>query len=194
MRVLGLDPASRSFGWTCGAGDRVPDCGAWDIPSVSFEAGGADYGQLLSTLKTYLDVAFRTYPDIGAVGYESPLLIKQRRDKNGESLYGDTLAKLRLLYPLGAFVEWYCRDIAHVPCHEIGVQEAKTEITGNRNAEKEDIALIAEKCGLVLPKGKPQRHDASDSWAVWKRLLRYYDPNLSAAWDKKIHTPRGALL
>lgn len=182
--LLALDLASRSSGWCCGDGLTVPIADAWTMPEVG-DADGADYGALLSALKAYLDAAFVRFPTIQAVGYEAPIVI-HRGPRT------DPLWKLRLLLPLGPFVEWYCRDVAGVPCHEIGVQEAKKEITGKANAEKEDIARIAEKCGLVLPTAG--RLDASDAWAVWKRMLRAYSPAVSAQWDRRIHSPRGALI
>jgi hypothetical protein len=194
MNLLGLDLASRLSGWCCGDGSEPPLAGAWPFEKVTTEGDGADYGHLLSQLYGYLEVTFRRFPDIVAVGYEAPILITRRKNKSSddEERPPDSLWKLRLLYPLGAFTEWYCRDIAKVPCHEITVQEAKSEVTNNRHAEKEDIARIAEKCGVVLP--KVGRLDAGDSFAVWKRLLRGYNKEASARWDKLIFTPQGALL
>lgn len=183
MIVLGLDPASQSFGATLGDGAEAPFSTAWKFPDVA-----GDHGLQLSLLKQYLDAIFGRF-QIGAVGYESPILVTKGRGRR----YGDKLSTLRLLYPLGSFVEWYCHDVARVPYHEIQVAEAKKEITGRGHADKEEIARIAERCGVVLPKAG--RLDASDSWAVWKCVLRSYAPERSLEWDKRIHSHRaGALL
>lgn len=188
--ILGLDTSSTITGWTCGDGSRAPVCDVWRFEPVSFD-DGADYGYLLSQLYEHLGIVFRRFPTIRAVGYEGPILINTWRNPDKGGRPPDSLSKLRLLYPLGPFVEWYCRDIAGVPYHEVGVKEAKKEITGNGNAEKEDIAKIAERCGVILP--KVGRTDASDSWAVWKRLLRHYDPRASERWDSAIHSKRSLL-
>lgn len=180
MKFLGLDLASHTSGYCCGDGSEPPVAGCWEFPDVT-SADGADYGLLLSALYLHLQTAFRRWPDIAAVGYEAPILVG--RSKN--SKHASKLSTLRLLYPMGPFVEWCCRDIYRVPCHEIGVQEAKKEITGSPTGEKKDIAMIVERCGVVLP--KVGRLDAGDSVAVWKRLLRAYSPNLSARWDAAIH-------
>lgn len=184
--ILGLDLASRLSGWTCGDGTEAPSCGAWPFPELGIPA---DHGLMLSTLFDYLSVTFQRFPTIAYVGFEAPILITNR---GGDREYGDTLAKLRLLYPLGAFVSWYCRDVAHVPCEEVTVQEAKTEITGSPHGEKEEIARLAVHCGLVLP--MQGRLDASDAWSVWKTLLRRHSPARSAEWDQRISTGRGRLL
>lgn len=187
MILLGLDLASRLSGYCVGDGAGLPEAGAWAFPSLTDE-DGTDYGLMLEVLETYLDTVFDRF-DVGAVAYEAPILITHA-NKNRE--YVDTLHKLRLLYPLGPFVEWYCRTRKRVPCHEIPVPEVKTEVTGDSNAKKEDIAFVAERCGVVLP--KVGRLDGADAWAVWKRLLRHYDPAASARWDSRIYGSRGGLL
>jgi hypothetical protein len=189
MNLLGLDLASRLTGWCAGDGAQIPQCGAWKFPPID-----GDYGLLLATLQDYLDAVFGRFTP-GAVAYEAPILIARRRgvDPLDERGFGDTLGKLRLLYPMGAFVEFYCRR-AGVPCYEVTVAEIKKEVTGNRYAEKQDLIGIAEKCGLVLPSVSNGADDAADAFGAWLLLLRSHDKARSAEWDRRIWTPRGALL
>lgn len=187
--LLGLDLASRLTGWCAGTGAEVPECGAWAFPKID-----GDYGLLLATLDDYLNVAHRRF-GFTSVAYEAPILIPRQRgvDPRHTHGFGDTLAKLRLLYPLGAFVEYWCRR-HEVECFEVTVAEIKKEVTGNRFGDKSDIIDIAEKCGLQLPSASKGADDAADAFGAWLLLLRATDKNLSAAWDRKIWTPRGALL
>lgn len=178
MMLLGLDLASKTSGFCVGDGAQVPTADVWRFPEVTDEHG-ADYGALLDALYQNLNTVLDRF-QVEAVAYEAPIKVPI-----------DTLAKLRLLYPLGAFVEWVCRQ-RDIPCGEFTVQEVKAEVTGNANASKEDIAFVAEKCGVVLP--KVGRLDAGDAWAVWKRLLRHYDPKTAARWDSAIYGSRGGLL
>lgn len=181
--LLGLDLASRLTGWCAGSGPAVPACDAWEFPPIN-----GDYGLLLTTLEDYLDVVFgRFQPE--AVAYEAPILIARGR---GAHRYGDKLSTLRLLYPMGAFVEWYCLRRS-VPCFEVTVSEIKKEVTGNAYAPKDDLVAIAEKCGLALPNG-PGSMDAADAFGAWLLLLRHYDKARSAEWDRRIWQPKGALL
>lgn len=198
MRILALDLASKLSGWCCGDGRQVPLVGEWTFPDIRDEEGACDYGKLLAALEDYLDGAFRTF-DPEVVGFEAPLLITRGRrraagafDPEDERAFGDTLGKLRLLYPMPAFVEWYCFRRS-VPCHEVSVGDIKAEVTGDRYAEKDELVQIARRCGLILPAGDGAR-DATDAWGGWLILLRAYSPELSAEWDTRIWTSRGALL
>lgn len=181
--LLGLDLASRLTGWCAGDGSGVPEVGAWTFPPVD-----GDYGLLLATLEDYLDVAFGRFAPT-EVAYEAPILIARGK---GKRRYGDKLSTLRLLYPMGAFVEWYCRR-AGTPCYEVTVSEIKREVTGNSYAAKDDLVAVARHCGLQLPPGESAK-DAADAWGAWLVLLRTTDKALSAAWDRRIYTPRGALI
>lgn len=179
MRILALDLASHVSGMCCGTGADVPIVMAWEHPEVTTKAG-ADHGLLLESLDLYLETAFRRWPDIGCIGFEAPILVTKGKNRK----YGDKLSTLRLLYPMSAYVELYARR-RQIPVHEIQPKEAKAEVTGKANAPKEDVAYVAEKCGVKLP--VIGRLDCGDSWAVWKRLLRYYDPEQSARWDAMIY-------
>lgn len=186
--LLGLDLASRLSGWCCGDGAQIPECGAWEFPKID-----GDYGLLLATLDDYLNIAHQRF-GFQAVSYEAPILIA--RGRNGER-YGDDLGKLRLLYPMGAFVEYWCRR-HDVECWEVTIQEIKKEVTGNVHAAKDDMVAMARKCGLALPEGsyegRVRAEDAADAWGAWLLLLRYLDKGRSSEWDRRIWTPRGALL
>lgn len=184
--LLGLDLASRLTGWCCGDGTKVPECGAWRFPPIE-----GDYGLLLSTLDDYLN-ALSSRWTITEVAYEAPLLIPRRQGPHSRG-FGDTLGKLRLLYPMGAYVEFWCRRRA-IPCFEVTVADIKKEVTGFRHADKEDLIEVAQKCGLVLPSKSNGADDAADAWGVWLLLLRAENKELSARWDKRIWGPRGALL
>lgn len=186
--ILGLDPSSTWFGYTVGDGSRPPICDAWHMEPVT-GPDGADYGLLLAQVKTHLDIIFTRFPGIVCIAYESPILVNTWRGNKGERP-PDSLAKLRLLYPLPAFVEWLCREVYKVPCAEFGVKAVRKDVTGNGNAKKEDVAVIAERCGVVLPPASKGRLDASDSWAVWKRLLRDYNRPASERWDAAIYAKR----
>lgn len=181
--LLGLDLASRLTGWCCGDGASVPTVGAWSFPEIK-----GDYGLLLETLDGYLDVAYRRFA-FTAVAYEAPILIARG---GPHRQYGDKLSTLRLLYPMGAYVEFFCRQRG-VACYEVTVQDIKREVTGNALAPKDDIVAVAQKCGVALPAG-PGALDAADAWGAWLLLLRQENKNLSALWDRKIWSPRGALL
>lgn len=187
MMLLGLDLASRLCGWCAGDGAQLPDCGAWELNPAKNEDGSYEFGRMLASLEDYLDVVFKRFaPE--AVAYEAPILITRR---NGG--FGDNLGKLRLLYPLSAFVEWYCFR-AGVPCFEVTVQAIKKEVTGNHLAEKGDLVAVARKVGLSLPAASAGADDAADAWGAWLLLLRHYNPTASARFDKLIWTPAGALL
>lgn len=187
--LLGLDLASRLTGWCCGDGGSIPACGAWPFPEID-----GNYGLLLATLEDYLDVTHRRF-GFEAVAYEAPILKIQRfRDAAGEMrVTADKLSKLRLLYPLGAFVEWWC--LRHdVECFEVTIAAIKKEVTGNAYAEKDDLVAIARKVGLELPAKSAGADDAADAWGAWLLLLRHMNTDLSRGWDKRIWTPKGALL
>lgn len=184
MSLLGLDLASRLTGWCAGAGETVPQVGAW-----AFEPAEGDFGFLLDQLDRHLAVAMDRFQPT-AVAYEAPVLIARGRSGRAG---GDTLAKLRLLYPLGAHVEFVCRRRG-VPCYEVNVRTVKKELTGDSLAEKGAMYAMAQKLGAKLPPRTSGGEDAADALAVWLVLLRHMDRRLSAEWDKRIFQPRGAML
>ncbi|HKT53952.1 MAG TPA: hypothetical protein VJP88_05840 [Caulobacteraceae bacterium] len=192
MILLGLDPSSTLFGWCCGSGrGAVPDCGAWQMPDHD-----GDFGLMLAALEDYLNTAFARF-GFEAVAYEKPLLVPKRFiNKAGQriSVGGDNLPKLRRLYPLGAFTEWWCYR-REIPVYEVTVQEVKAEVTGNHLAEKGDLVSVAQRCGLKLPPSKAQGiEDAADAFGAWLLLLRHCDSDASRKWDALIWSGRGSLL
>lgn len=195
--LLGLDLASRLTGWCAGDGSSIPDCGAWDMPRARNDDGSYSYGRLLCGLEDYLDIAKRRF-GVTAVAYEAPILRTARRMRadgvlpDPDQQWGDNLNKLRLLYPLGAFLEWWC-DRNGVECAEVTVQAIKSEVTGNHIAPKDDLVAVARHAGLRLPAGDGI-DDAADAFGAWLLLLRATDRKLSAQWDAKICGAKGSLL
>lgn len=185
--LLGLDLGSRSTGWCCGDGRSTPRCGAWSLGAERKADGSHDYGALLAGLGDYLDVGHRRF-GFTALAYEAPLLITRRPLEDG---YGDTLAKLRLLYPLGAFVELWARRHA-VSYREKTVQSIKSTLAGDRFAGKPAMVAAAEACGLKLPADGAD--DAADSFGVWLLLLQDLDRATFAHWDQRLSTSRGGLI
>lgn len=183
MNLLGLDLASRLCGACVGDGAQLPHADTWELAPC-----GDDFGALLVQLDDYLNVTHARF-GIDAVAYEAPILIARGRDGRP---YGDNLRKLRLLYPLGAHVEFWCKRRG-IPCFEVSIAAIKKEVTGNAYAAKDDLVAIAEKVGLALPRGEKAK-DAADAWGAWLLLLRHMNPALSRDWDRKIWTPKGALL
>lgn len=189
---LGLDLASRLTGWCVGSGSDIPACGAWEFPAVKGDDGSYDYGLLLATLDDYLTASHARFA-FGAVAYEAPILVFRRRGQPDDVGYNDNLNKLRLLYPLGAFVEFWCLRRG-IDCFEVSVQAIKREVGGHRNAEKADLIYVAQKCGLQLPAASAGRDDAADAFGAWLLLLREFEKTRSAEWDRRIYGSRGGLL
>lgn len=186
--LLGLDLGSRLSGWCAGDGAGVPEVGALEFGSIGNPLDGWDYGLLLDSFDEKLTAIFGRFPEIEAVVYEAPIHIPKGQSRP----YGDTLHKMRLLYPMGAFLEFACRR-REVECFEVQIADIKCEVTGNRHAEKDDLVAVAEKCGLGLPAGDA-RKDAADAWGAWLLGLRYYDKLRSQEWDRRIGASQGALL
>lgn len=188
--LLGLDLASRLTGWCCGSGPDVPACGAWEFPRID-----GNYGLLLTALEDYLNAAHARF-GFTSVAYESPILITGRRSTTEgfqERGFADTLAKLRLLYPLGAFVEYWCARHG-VEVFEVTVSAIKSEVAGHRHAEKDALVAVAQACGLKLPPPSTGADDAADAFGAWLILLRATDPKAAAEWQSKIVAARGGLL
>lgn len=173
--IVSLDLATRLTGWTAGRGDTTPDCGVWEFPQC-----GDDLGRMLCVLDDFLTITVDRFKPTVMV-YEAPIL---RRI--------DDLLKVRKLYSLGSHVEFVCRRRG-IECHEVSIAAIKKEVTGNAFAEKDDMVAVARTVGLTLPKG-PGAKDAADSFGGWLLALRHYEPEFSAAWDKRIWSGRSALL
>lgn len=192
MVVLGLDLASRLSGWCVGDGAEPPTCGGWPFPPVK-DGDAYDYGLLLTTLDDYLTTCHERFR-FECVAYEAPILVFRRKGQDGQHHYNDNLTKLRLLYPLGAFVEFWCKRRG-IEVFEVSVQAIKKELGGHRHAEKADLVYAAERCGVRLPVAIAHgREDAADAFGAWLLLLRHASPARSAEWDRRLYSPRGSLL
>lgn len=184
MRVAGLDIASRLTGWCVGDGTIIPRADAFRFPQFD-----EDLGRLLDAFDKSLEAMFSTYrPD--AVVYEAPILIvnKKKRsagdDDDGKG-YTDKPLTLRKLYSMGAYLEFFCHRRS-IECSEVTIQAIKSEVTGNRFADKKDLVAVAKACGLNLPTG-PAEKDAADAWGAWLLGMRHYDPKVSREWDARVY-------
>jgi len=178
-----LDLGPNLTGFTVGDGSVIPLCDVWRFDKV-----GAEYGKLLLQFEKRLDALFAEHA-IEAVGYEAPLLISRGKGKR----YGDKLSTLRRVYPLGAFLEWYCLK-REIPVSEVLPTAIKREVTGKSYADKELLVVAALQCGVDLPTGDAAK-DAADSWGGWLTMLRHYDKAASQKWDALVWSKgRGSLL
>ena len=183
MNIIGLDIATRLTGWTAGDGATRPRLDVMKFPFVD-----DDYGRLIDLFDRQLCVLVDTFKP-GAIIYEGPILVVNRKDEDGHT---DKPMVLRKIYGMGTHLEFFCRRRG-VECSEVTLQAIKREITGNPNSKKPPMVAIARRCGLELPSG-PAAEDATDSWGAWLLGLRHYNPEASRRWDKLIWSPRGALL
>lgn len=184
MNLLGLDLGSRLTGWACGNGAQLPEVGAW-----SFSAPDGEYGALLAQLEDHLQACWLRF-DFRAVVYEAPILNTHGR---ADRQFTDSLSKLRKLYPLGPFLEWWClrRDI---PCYEATVGQLKKELTGKGRGDKSAMLAVARRIGLDLPAASKGADDAADAFAAWLLLLRRYDRTAAERFDKLIWSPQSSLI
>jgi Holliday junction resolvasome RuvABC endonuclease subunit len=185
--LVGIDIGSRLTGWCVGDGAGIPEADAFSFDKIGNPLDGWDYGGLLAQLEDQL-AALLLRTNFGAVVYEAPIHIPKGQSRP----YGDTLHKMRLLYPMGAFLEWWCMRRG-ISCHEVAIADIKHEVTGDRFADKDELVAVAAACGLKLPSGDARR-DAADGWGAWLLGLRYYDPLRSQEWDARIRGQRGGLL
>lgn len=188
---LGLDLASRLNGWCCGDGRGPIACDAFDLGPCRRADGSHNYGLMLRELGRYLTTLHGRF-QFTHLAYEAPILIPRRRGGDGETLPGDTLGKLRLLYPLGAFVEFWALTRG-VDYREKTVGAIKAEVTGDQHADKDAMVAAAYRAGVALPPGEEAK-DAADAWGVWLLLLRDVDKRASAEWDHRLAGARGRLL
>lgn len=181
MMLLGLDLASRFTGWCAGDGGAVPGLGAWRFPAID-----GDYGLLLEVLYQHLGAAHARWR-FDAVAYESPILISGRNNPDRS----DNLHTLRLLYPMGAFVEWWARREG-IACYEVSVADVKIGLTGKQHATKEEMMAVVQHMGLSLP--PLGADDAADAFAVWLSLLRDQSRGIATVWDSRVAIAQGGRL
>lgn len=193
MNILGLDLASRITGWAMGPPEMAPLAGAWEFDDV-----GDDLGALLGALEAELDRAATeqpfidvVYPPITHVVYELPILVV----KGGNSTrYTDNVERLRKLYSMGAFVEWWARKHGLI-YKGVNLFRLKRELAGFSGAGKDDMIHAAEKLGVVLPATKAHgKEDAADAVANWVYGVRAYAPKFQGWLDRRLYSARGTLL
>lgn len=184
--LLGLDIATRLTGWCAGDGSQVPDCGAWEFPSLEPD----DLGGLGTRLHAYLEICWdRFRPSL--VVYEKPIVLHGSVDENGKTTRRDNLPFLRKRYGMDFYIETFFEARGAV-VREVTIQAIKKEVTGNHQAKKASLVAVALKCGLDLP--TPGADDAADAFGAWLLALRSTNRALSSQWDRRIYSPRGALL
>lgn len=175
--LAAFDPGTRRLGWCVGTGATLPLAGA-----LTFEQAGEDLGlmahMILGEVERLLD---DTRPAF--IAYEEPLLLPHDRKHN-----------LRKTYATGVLIELAAHRRG-IPVVEVTVKEVKRELAGNAYAEKHDMVSAARKVGIALPLTKEEgREDAADAFGAWLILLRHHNRQLSADYDRRIWSARGALL
>lgn len=168
--ILFLDTATISTGWALGSGARCA-VGALQMPGLK------NRGLMLASLQDGLNALYAQQP-FTIIGYESP--VKSPKD---------SLHKIRGLYALGPFIEWWGHRKG-LTVFEAGHQALKKELTGSAKATKADMVAAASKAVRLPAIGT---EDAADAFAGWLLALRKYSPADRAYWDKIIWGPRGAL-
>lgn len=121
------------------------------------------------------------------VVYEKPIVVH----RGGKTRRPDSLEFLRNRYGMDFLVETYFTGKG-IPVEDVGLHAMKRELTGNSDADKDDMVQVARKCGLVLPKVGDD--DAADAFAAWLIDLRKVNRTASARWDAVVWGQRGALL
>ena len=146
LRVLGLDPGSRTTGWGCvaidGAHHRLLACGCIEPP------GQVSLGERLARLAADLgDLVDRWQPAVAVL--EEPF-----HGVNSRSLIVLAQARGALLATLAA---------RQVPIEEYSPAEVKSAVTGNGRAGKDQVTRMV---AMLLPGSGPLRADAADALAV----------------------------
>lgn len=191
--ILGLDTAPRKCGWCVGDGSIVPTAGGFRLRSEM-----CDLGELLEEMKVRLDPILDRYrPEV--VIYESPILPGNRRKGDDGPVVG-SVEQRRAQFSQGAFVEWLCLKRGII-CVEADPFEVKMALTGSkrpgRTSQEQKDAMVAQalKLGVSLPAAKVDgREDAADAVGAWLVGVRNYAKPFLAAWDRRVFSPRGALL
>lgn len=174
--IVGLDLATRRCGWTAGTGETRPYAGAWLYDHV-----GEDLGELLDLLDRDLCKLEETHGTPRVIMYEAPLLLPY-----------DTLLKLRKIYSMGAFVEWWARRRG-VRVQEADPKALKRRLCGTAKADKKEMVRMAVKLGINLPDG-PGKEDAADSFAAWLVGIEHHAKQYLPMWDQALYGGRGLLL
>jgi crossover junction endodeoxyribonuclease RuvC len=146
LRVLGLDPGSRTTGWGCvvieGSRSRLLACGCIEPPE------NAPLPQRLARLAAELGALVEQWRPTVAV-LEEPF-----HGVNSRSLIVLAQARGALLATLAA------RELA---IEEYSPAEVKSAVTGNGRAGKDQVARMV---AMLLPGAGRLRPDAADALAV----------------------------
>ena len=146
LRVLGLDPGSRTTGWGCvaveGSRSRLLGCGCIEPPE------SAPLPQRLARLATELAALLEEWRPAVAV-LEEPF-----HGVNSRSLIVLAQARGALLATLAA------REVA---IEEYSPAEVKSAVTGNGRAGKDQVARMV---AMLLPAARDLAADTSDALAV----------------------------
>jgi hypothetical protein len=193
--IIGWDLAPRKCGWCAGDGASVPLAGGFRLPGI-----GDNIGQLLDELKQQVDVIHNRFdPDV--VMFESPIL----PSGHGPAVMG-SLDQRRVQMSQSAFLEWLVLDRArrlgrHIICEEADVYEVKYALTGRKRPgktsqeQKDAMVAAALKIGVSLPIHKIDgREDAADAVGAWLVGVRYHAKKYLPEWDRRVWSPKGALL
>jgi len=182
--LLALDLATRLNGWCGGDGSTVPVASAFKL-----DQHGEDIGAMLVELESNLNALIdRFQPTL--VVFEAPILPSGGR--RGQNVMGSLLMRRKLM-SLGSFVEFVCKKRG-IPCAEESVRAIKRELAGTTKASKDDMVAAAIKCGVKLPEALAAgREDAADAFGLFLLALRHTNKALSAEWDRKLWSSRGAL-
>lgn len=181
--IVAFDLAPRKCGWVAGSGATIPTAGGFRLTHDLEDLGGC-----LEALRQEVASVFARFrPSI--VLYEEPILPMS----GGKSVVG-SLAQRRLQFAQGAFLEWMSLDRG-VRCREVSVFDVKQALAGTKRAEKPDMVAMATRLGVRLPAQKVDgREDAADALGVWLVGVRFYAKQFAPDWDRRVWSPRGAML
>lgn len=192
--ILGLDVATRC-GWAYGDGSALPTFGTYEgVPC------GDDLGPYFRAFRNWLsDMVTRLKQVADSLGqtlrviFEAPVFpkpfLKTVPGRKPQIIQHASIKDRRRLYGLVALVELVCGDLG-VRCYEEPVQSLKQALTGNGNADKDDMVRAAKKMGANV-----QFHDEADAIAAWLIGVRIYHRAHLHRWDALLYgRGAGALL
>ena len=181
--LLAFDIANTT-GWCAGDGSELPASGVVTLPTPEDKD---DLGPVFDFWDRWLGKHLDEWEPTRVL-YEAPTLPRPTIDpRTGKAVQRTTTATTRRLYSMQSFLEVQCLR-RRIPCFECPIQSIKKELTGNGRAQKDDMVLMAKRCGL-----NPKTHDEADAFAVWLMGVRYYAKEHQQMWDKRIYSGKGFL-
>lgn len=183
--ILSFDLATRLTGYCAGNGHTHPVADAFRMAQH-----GEDIGAMLGELDEKLNILIdRFHPTL--IVFEAPILPSGGR--RGQTVMGSLLTRRKLMN-LSGHLEFVCNRRG-ITCGEEQVRTIKKELAGTTKASKDDMVFAAEKLGIVLPETQAAgREDAADAVGIWLLGLRHVNRALSAQWDRRLYSARGAML